>query len=142
MRNILVASDGSEGAGRAVDVAAEIATAVGGNLSCITVGDNLSREEMRRLSSAERDVWEAVDSFSKQILQRATERAKRLGVSMAKGHIAMGDPAAAIIDIVRSDSIDTLVVGRRGRGQLTGLLLGSVSQKLVALAPCIVVVVP
>jgi len=33
-------------------------------------------------------------------------------------------------------------VGRRGQGRLAGLLLGSVSQKLVSLAPCIVVVVP
>jgi nucleotide-binding universal stress UspA family protein len=142
MRNILVATDGSEGGGRAVDVAAEIARAVGGNLSSITVGDNLSREEIRRLAAAEKDVWEAVDTFSKQILQRATQRAQRLGVSMAKTHIASGDPAAAIIDVVRSDSMDTLVVGRRGHGQLAGLLLGSVSQKLVALAPCIVIVVP
>ena len=35
-----------------------------------------------------------------------------------------------------------LVVGRRGRGRLSGLLLGSVSQKVASLAPCIVIVVP
>jgi nucleotide-binding universal stress UspA family protein len=67
MRNILVAMDGSEGADRAVDVAAEIARAVGGNLSSVTVGGNLSREEISRLAAAEKDVWEAVDTFSNQI---------------------------------------------------------------------------
>jgi hypothetical protein len=44
--------------------------------------------------------------------------------------------------IVSSDAtIEMLVVGRRGRGQLAGLF-GGVSQKLVTLAPCIVIVVP
>jgi nucleotide-binding universal stress UspA family protein len=61
MWSILVATDGLEGAERAVDVAAEIAKGVGGSLSSITVGDNLLREEIRQLSSAEEDVGEAVD---------------------------------------------------------------------------------
>ena len=59
---------------------------------------------------------------------------------MAETHIGFGESAATIIDVVRRDSIDTLVVGRRERGQLDSLLLGSVPQKLVTLAPCIVIV--
>ena len=142
MRSILVATDGSEGAYRAVDVAAEIAKGVGSSLSSLTVGGNLSTEEMRQLSSAEEDLWDALDSFAKQILKRGMERARRAGVSMAKTHIVWGDPASAIIETVRREAIDAVVVGRRGRGQLSGLLLGSVSQKVVTLAACVVIVVP
>src|SRR5215468_339597 len=98
MQSILVASDGSEGADRALDVAAELAKAVGGKLSSLTVGGNLSADEIRHLFLAEKDLPDALDSLSKQILQRSTARAQRLGVAMAKTHIAWGDPAAAIID--------------------------------------------
>jgi nucleotide-binding universal stress UspA family protein len=34
------------------------------------------------------------------------------------------------------------MVGKRGTGRVTGLLLGSVSQKLVSLSPRVVIVVP
>lgn len=142
MRSILVATDGSDAADRAVDVAAELAKAVGGDLTLLTVGGNLSAEEIRQLSLAEKDLWDALDSISKQLLRRDIERARRFGLAMANTHIAWGDPAAAIIETVQREAIDTLVVGRRGRGQLAGLLLGSVSQKVVTLAPCIVIVVP
>jgi nucleotide-binding universal stress UspA family protein len=54
MRNILVATGGSEGWDRAVDVVAEIAKGVGGNLSIVTVGDKLFREELRQLSPRKR----------------------------------------------------------------------------------------
>jgi len=53
-----------------------------------------------------------------------------------------GDATEAIIEAVRREQVDAIVIGRRGRGRLAGLLLGSVSQKVASLAPCIVIVVP
>ncbi len=50
-------------------------------------------------------------------------------------------PARAILDAA-SEGADLIVMGSRGRGGLKGLLLGSVSQKVVHHAPCPVVVVP
>ena len=142
MQHIMVATDGSEGADRAIDVAAGIASAMGGNLSVLTVGGNLSSDEMRQLARAERDVGDALEALSNEIVRRAKDRAQRIGVSTVKMQVAWGDAAEAIIEAVRRERVDAIVIGRRGRGRLAGLLLGSVSQKVASLAPCIVIVVP
>ena len=50
MRNIVVATDGSGDASRAVDVAAELTKAFGGKLFIVTVAGDLSGQEMRELA--------------------------------------------------------------------------------------------
>ena len=67
---------------------------------------------------------------------------RKLGASQIELKTCWGDVAQSLIDLAATTSAKMIVVGRRGRSQLGGLLLGSVSQKLVCLAPCVVVVVP
>ena len=52
-----------------------------------------------------------------------------------------GDPASAIIEVASIRNSDVIVMGSRGLGRLAGLLLGSTSQKVVAHAPCPVLIV-
>lgn len=47
-----------------------------------------------------------------------------------------GDPAAGLLGLAAGAEIDLVAAGRRGHGLLRELLLGSVSEKLLQLAPC------
>lgn len=56
--------------------------------------------------------------------------------------VTAGDPVQAILDCVRSRTIDLLVMGTHGTGGLQRLLLGSVTEKVLRQAPCAVLTVP
>jgi len=49
-------------------------------------------------------------------------------------HLVIGDPATAIVKLVRKLNCDLIVMGTRGMGAVAGLVLGSVANKVVHLA--------
>ncbi|MGA3303012.1 MAG: universal stress protein [Methylovirgula sp.] len=139
----MVATDGSKGAERAVVVAAGIAKAGGADLLIMTVStDDLNGDEARYVESLHLDEGDALEAISRQILVRAVQYARESGAKSVETTLAVGDPAEKIIEAIQLKQIDMVVVGRRGRGRLEGLILGSVSQKLASLAPCVVTIVP
>jgi nucleotide-binding universal stress UspA family protein len=142
MRRIMVATDGSSAADRAVDVAAELAKAVAGDLLIVTIAGTLSGEDARQFERAKANIGDALEAVKGRILHAAEARARRLGISNIQVYTGWGEVVESLIEIASNRSMDMIVLGRRGRGQLAGLLLGSVSQKVVSLAPCVVVVVP
>jgi nucleotide-binding universal stress UspA family protein len=142
MRRIFVATDGSAGANRAVDTAAALAKTSGADLTILTIGGTVTGAELRKLADAAGDLSRTMEATADKVLAQARKRALRIGARSVTLQTGWGDPAETIIDAVKRGKADTLVVGRRGRGRLSGLLLGSVSQKLASLAPCVVVVVP
>jgi nucleotide-binding universal stress UspA family protein len=55
--------------------------------------------------------------------------------------VAQGDPSASLLEACERVEADLLVIGSRGRGGFTGLLLGAVGQQCAVHSPCPVSVV-
>jgi nucleotide-binding universal stress UspA family protein len=80
---------------------------------------------------------------ARALIDKVVERAQRSGTDTTgvtiEPDVVPGPPAIVLLDAARG--ADLLVVGARGRGGFSGLLLGSVSQQCVQHAPCPVLVV-
>ena len=77
-----------------------------------------------------------------QTLTLARDRARKAGVGTILLESRTGEAAQTIIEIAQEKKVDAIVVGKRGAGRVAGVLLGSVSQKLVILSPVPLTVVP
>jgi nucleotide-binding universal stress UspA family protein len=85
---------------------------------------------------------EMLTSRSAEILTSARDRAHKIGAATIVLESRGGNVAQAIIEFAREKNADVIVVGRQGSGRVAEFLLGSVPQKLLGLATCVVMVVP
>jgi nucleotide-binding universal stress UspA family protein len=136
---ILVPTDGSSNAGRALDVAINIAKAYSAKLVVLNVipplgyypSDTRSAYEHQQKAGANRFVEEAIAAAKARGLSEVSSQSARTDNSVVE----------EIINVAANDNIDLIVIGTRGIGGFKKLLQGSVSSGVVAHAHCNVLVV-
>ena len=79
--------------------------------------------------------------MGKLVLDDAEKAAKASGATKIGRTLLTGDPAEGILKLVKRKRADAVVMGRRGIARVTGLLVGSVTQKVSNLAACTVITV-
>jgi nucleotide-binding universal stress UspA family protein len=137
--SIVVGTDGSEPADRALDEAISIALRDGASLHIVSAFPDPAIIRERITSSAKTEsvhLAEVADS----VLTRAARHAEERGVK-AETYARESDPAQAILDVADEQGADLIVVGSRGLSGIQRFLLGSVSQKVSAHARCNVMIV-
>lgn len=138
IKSILVATDSSAAANRAIDVAADLAAKYRCSLNILHVVRRMQLSpELLRMAQVERIAQREADVLkylADKILRDAAERAKKKGAKDVRTAMGEGDPATAIIRQAKRRNAHLIVMGTRGLGKVKEVFLGSVSRKVCNLA--------
>ena len=142
-RAIVVGTDGSETAGKAVAAATDLAASFGARLLIVSAFEPVSSTRLREEAHlVPPDLqWminprEDVDATLASAAGPATERGLDVQVFARQG-----DPADAILDVAEEVKADLIVVGNKGMTGAKRFLLGSVPNKVSHHAPCSVLII-
>jgi nucleotide-binding universal stress UspA family protein len=148
VETILVPTDGSDHANKAVAFAGGIASKYSAAIILLHVlsdpGSGRVPTEMRKLARlehvriTEHDIRQA---GANELLHNAATQARNNGATKIEQVIEEGDPTRRILACAKVRGVGLIVMGSRGLGDLQGLLLGSVSHKVGHLAKCTCVTV-
>lgn len=138
LARILVPVDGSAGAERAVDLAAELAEATESALDILYVSYFDCATDDQGESWLPDSIAGPVGDQAQAALERAQRHVPR-GISVSCHH-RMGIPADEILRFAANQPDDLIVVGGRGMGVVEGFLMGSVSQAVLERAVTSVIV--
>lgn len=136
-KNIVLSVDGSEYSNRAIEYAKSLAESYKANLWIVHVfshtSDLLGYQDYEKLYAKRKSRGQTVIDNAKKIL----------GITTFKVHEALleGSEAEAILKIVENHQADLIIMGTRGFGAVKGMLVGSVSRKVIHLSTCPVMVV-
>jgi nucleotide-binding universal stress UspA family protein len=138
IRNILFPTDLSDDSFSAWPLALEFAKKFGATLHAVTVIEELYAlapyENYGVMVQAMRDM---VPQIERRLQGRVKDPPTEVPVKTAV--VEAVTPAGALLDYVKNQSIDLIVMATHGRGAIAHVLLGSVAERLIRTAPVPVV---
>ncbi|MBN9888147.1 universal stress protein [Salipiger abyssi] len=135
-KKILIATDGSELAGKAVEHGVALAQTVGADVVVVTVTEMWSALDMSR--ETPKHAVQAIQSYEAHeaehahaILGAACALAKKAGVACEPSHIGDQRPAEGILQAAKMSEADLIVMATHGRRGVNRVLLGSQTNEVV-----------
>ena len=132
-RHILITTDGSELAEHGLAHGLALAKSLGARVSVIFVVEPFS-EVSGRFLEAVATYAELRKEQATSVLDRAANAAKAAGVSCETIQAENGQPHQAIVAAAEDKGCDLIVMSSHGRGGLSMLLIGSVTNKVLTQA--------
>src|SRR5262245_18852437 len=137
-KTIVLALDGSDTAKRGIPFAVELAKAGEAKIVIAYVEERMATNGRAPVHADEDQVESELKTVVKDLEADGIEAKLQMGDVMAGG----SGVAHAIADIADKSKADLLVAGTRGHSPIEGLLVGSVTQRLLHIAKQPVLVVP
>jgi nucleotide-binding universal stress UspA family protein len=141
--SIVVGTDGSETARKAVQQATDLAKQVGAAVSLVSAYEPVPNQRLREESrDVPKDMEWMVNAREdvEATLKEASEEVEGAGVKVDT-FAREGDAADAILDVAEEQHADLIVVGNKGMTGAKRFLLGSVPNKVSHHAPCSVLII-
>ena len=139
---VLIAFDSSAGAEEALALAGAIRWPGGSTLRIVTVIEPpvlYMGPQLGGGSIPPPQIDEDLTAYAREHVSEAAHKLRSEGRTV-EGVVLHGRPATALVDEATRSGADLVICGSRGHGQISSLLLGSVSAELVDHAPCPVLV--
>lgn len=140
-RTILAAVDFSAAAERAFERGVALAAKLDAELVLVHAWNPTSWLAEPDLAEAGQTWLDSAREFAERQLETWAERGRQAGCRV-RTRIELGVPSRVLADLALSLGVDLVVVGRRGRARLAHVIVGSVSERIVRLGACPVLVVP
>jgi len=137
LEKLILATDGSQFSEGAIREAINFARKCSSKLYAVTVLE--TNPEYETIGS---NVFEKEEAEAMAYLESIKARAAKEGLDCEIILHEASDPSQTIVDEAIDRKVDMIVVGRRGRKGLLKALMGQVAAKVIAQAPCKVLVVP
>jgi nucleotide-binding universal stress UspA family protein len=147
-RSIVCGVDGSADSRAVLGVAASLAERLGARLVLAHVAElslvpYVAVSGMGAAGIASRPMIPAKPSEQEEAGRLLLEQlAIELGLQEVERRVVVGFPAERLADLADDEDAELIVVGSRGRGRFKAAFLGSVSNSLVGVARCPVLIAP
>ena len=128
-RNILIPTDGSEGAERAIDRGLELAETYGATVHALYVVQPVHTAEYTG-----DQILNALRAEGERATAAVADRGKEREIPV-ETDVRTGTPHREILEYADEHDADLVVMGTHGRTGLDRYLLGSVTEKIVRLSP-------
>ncbi|MAX33138.1 Nucleotide-binding universal stress protein, UspA family [Onishia taeanensis] len=143
-KSVMVPVDGSEHAHKALEVACQLIKDSDTTLHILHIPEALAHETtlIWGIGAVTLETTSSeLEKYGRELIDRTSREASALGAKHIDTTLAQGEPSRTILEQAKRLGVDAIIMGSRGLGDFSSLVVGGVSHKVSHSANCTVITV-